>query len=131
MEKKRTVLPSCRQHHSAVGLVCIRLSSVSVIKTNERVLNSFIAFKASQRFTNAHTVSPGQVSSEIWVQRFFSFWHVWRFLARKGASWTWCPPESGFNLLQCLALSFWDEGDSEEDVEDARRGEQPEGSSAG
>lgn len=48
-----------------------------------------------------------------------------------GSLWTWCASERGLDLLQRLALCFWDEGDGEDDVGDAHGGEEPEGSSAG
>lgn len=46
-------------------------------------------------------------------------------------SWTWCPFEKGFDLLQRLAFGFRDEDDGEDDVEAAHAGEEPERPGAG
>lgn len=41
------------------------------------------------------------------------------------------PPESCFNLFQSFALCLWDESHGEDNVEDAHKSKQPEGSSTG
>lgn len=50
---------------------------------------------------------------------------------RVGDLGAWCSPERCFNLFQSFALCLGDESHGEDDVEDAHKSKQPEGSSTG
>lgn len=67
-----------------------------------------------------------------WFRNMRFFFCVRKWLSQEVVdSWARCSPESCFDLFQSFAFCLRDESYGEDDVEDAHKSKQPEGSSTG